>query len=170
MKTRGVFPLISQLPPLLGSLAILFLTACATTSSARGNEGPATDSVDVGYGTVDEEHVTGSVATVRGEDVRVVHDRTLADMLARVAGVRVVQLPGGGISVRIRGTSSILGSGEPLYVVDGMVMQSSPGGPPALDPNNIESISVLKDAGSAAIYGSRGANGVILIKTKRGSR
>ena len=91
-------------------------------------------------------------------------------MLSRVPGVRVIDRPGGGISVRIRGTNSCLGGEEPLFVLDGMVIQSAGAGLSGINPNSIESITVLKNAGETAIYGSRGANGVILIKTKRGSK
>ena len=85
-----------------------------------------------------------------------------------MAGVLVTELPGGGIRVRIRGSRSILGGNDPLYVVDGMVIQTIDGALYGINPHDVESISVLKDASSTAIYGSRGANGVILVKTKRG--
>ena len=80
-----------------------------------------------------------------------------------------MQAPGGGIAVRIRGASSFNGSNEPLYVLDGFPMTPGPGGAlTGINPYDIASIDVLKDAASTAIYGSRGANGVILIETKRG--
>jgi TonB-dependent SusC/RagA subfamily outer membrane receptor len=95
---------------------------------------------------------------------------TLAAMLARLPGVRVVNSTKlhGGIQVRIRGSSSFQGSEEPLFVLDGMPIPSGDGQIFSIDPNIIETITVLKDAGATAIYGSRGANGVILIKTKSG--
>jgi len=74
----------------------------------------------------------------------------------------------GGMTVRIRGATSFLGSEEPLFVIDGMVVQSADGALDGINPNTIESITVLKNADETAIYGSRGANGVILIKTKSG--
>jgi TonB-dependent SusC/RagA subfamily outer membrane receptor len=80
----------------------------------------------------------------------------------------VIRRPGGQISVRIRGPNSLNAGQEPLFVVDGMVAPPGTTGLGDLDPSSVESITVLKDAGSTAIYGSRGANGVILIKTKRG--
>jgi TonB-dependent SusC/RagA subfamily outer membrane receptor len=147
-------------------LALFHLTACATTRLAEEEEPPSNDAVDVGYGSTDKDHVVGSVSVVKREDTDVVNARTFADMLAKVPGVHVVQLPGGELRVRIRGTSSLVGGAEPLYVLDGMMLQSGDG-LTGLNPHSIESITVLKDAGATAIYGSRGANGVILIKTKR---
>lgn len=156
-------------PWLFGALALLFLTACATTRLAEEEEPSDDEAVDIGYGTANKDHIVGSVATVYGEDVQVVNPRTLAQMLARVPGVQATELPGGGIRVRIRGAGSFLGGEAPLWVLDGMVIQAGGRGLSGINPNNIESITVLKDAGATAIYGSRGANGVILIKTKIGS-
>lgn len=85
----------------------------------------------------------------------------------RFAGVRVIRVPGG-IAVRIRGASSLTGSNEPLYVVDGMEMVAGPGGAlTGINPADITSIEVLKDIGSISAYGVRGANGVVLISTRR---
>jgi len=87
----------------------------------------------------------------------------------RVAGVQVQQTsnaPGGGVSIRIRGGNSLQGGNEPLYVIDGFPIQNESG--PTINPNDIESIDILKDASATAIYGSRGANGVVIITTKRG--
>jgi TonB-dependent SusC/RagA subfamily outer membrane receptor len=82
-------------------------------------------------------------------------------------GVEVSRVASGGITVRIRGATSILGSSEPLFIIDGVKVQSGPGGLLFLDPNEIRKIEVLKDIGSTAIYGSEGANGVVIITTKR---
>lgn len=106
--------------------------------------------------------------TVTAEDL----DRSPGQPLERVlqnhvAGVMITQTPDGGISVRIRGATTINGSTEPLYVIDGLPIQPGPGGSlVGLNPHDIASIEVLKDAASLAFYGVRGANGVILIKTK----
>jgi TonB-dependent SusC/RagA subfamily outer membrane receptor len=84
-----------------------------------------------------------------------------------VSGVTVTRTPDGGISVRIRGQSTINGNTEPLYVIDGLPIQPGPGGSlVGINPHDIASIEVLKDAANTAFYGVRGANGVILIKTK----
>lgn len=89
-------------------------------------------------------------------------------LMGRVAGVSVTRTSDGGIAVRIRGTTSLYGNNEPLYVIDGLPIQPGPGGSlHGINPEDIESIEVLKDAVSTAMYGSRGANGVIIIKTKR---
>lgn len=86
----------------------------------------------------------------------------------RIAGVTVTRTANGGIAVRIRGQTSILGSNEPLYVLDGIPIQPGPDGSlSGINVYDIESIEVLKDAVSTAMYGGRGANGVIVIKTKR---
>ena len=104
------------------------------------------------------------------EEIRrqVSSDEPLEKVLqGRVAGVTVIRT-GEGISVRIRGGSSIYGNNEPLYVLDGMPIQPGPNGAlSGLNPYDIESIKVLKDAADTAMYGIRGANGVIVIKTKK---
>ena len=91
-------------------------------------------------------------------------ERTLA---ARFPGVTVSESSRGGISIRIRGVSSFMASNEPLFVVDGTPMSAGPGGGLALNAYDIATIEVLKDPSSTALYGMRGANGVIVIKTKR---
>ena len=146
--------------------------------------------VVVGYGQQRREAVTGSVAQVDAEQARVGVVANADQMVqGRVSGVNIVTSggePGGNVQVRIRGGTSLSASNEPLYVVDGVPIQNegaAPGGVGigginpslgrnplnSLNPNDIESITVLKDASSTAIYGSRGANGVILIQTKRGT-
>lgn len=157
---------IPNSPRHLGALGLLLLTGCALTRPPEEAAPSNAETVDIGYGSVQKDGVVGSVATERTEDQPVVNARTLANMLAKIPGVRVVELPGGNISVRIRGTNSFQGGEEPLYVIDGMVVQTG-GGLFGIDPSTVESITVLKDAGSTAIYGARGANGVILIKTKK---
>ncbi|HYN82858.1 MAG TPA: TonB-dependent receptor plug domain-containing protein [Gemmatimonadaceae bacterium] len=91
----------------------------------------------------------------------------LEDMFAgKFPGVDVYRVPTGGIKIRIRGASTVLGDTEPLYVIDGAKVQSGTGGLLFIDPGDILKIVVLKDIGSTAAYGSEGANGVILITTK----
>lgn len=125
--------------------------------------------VVVGYGTSRKKDLTGSVSSVKvagQEKTPVIGTAQLLE--GKVSGVQVTQnqsQPGGTVfSIRIRGTNSITSSSEPLYVVDGYAGADVA----SLDPSDIASIEVLKDASAAAIYGSRGANGVILITTKRG--
>lgn len=141
--------------------------------------------VVIGYGTVKKSDLTGSVVSVKADDLKAVPATSFDQALqGRAAGVQVTQLsgkPGAETSIRIRGTTSINAGNEPLYVIDGLLISSDGGdqntgvtlgpriGPlAAINPNDIESIEILKDASATAIYGSRGANGVVIITTKRG--
>lgn len=140
--------------------------------------------VVIGYGTVKKSDLTGSVSSIKSEELKAVPVTSFDQALqGRAAGVQVTQstgAPGGGTNIRIRGTSSVNASSEPLYVIDGMLVNSNAGemsiggrGPAisplsSINPSDIESIEILKDASATAIYGSRGANGVVLITTKRG--
>ena len=110
-----------------------------------------------------------SPTTVTSDEIARQPAASLEQLLAgRVAGVQVARAPGGGISVQIRGPSSFVLSNEPLFVVDGVPIAPGPGGTLSwLNPHDIASIEVLKDAASLAMYGVRGGNGVIVIKTKR---
>lgn len=124
--------------------------------------------VVVGYGTQEKKDLTGSVGSVSSEEIMKVPTTGLDQALqGRVAGVYVAQSqsePGGNITVRVRGSNSIQGNNDPLYVIDGFIG----GNIQTVDPSDIASIDILKDASSTAIYGTRGANGVILITTKTG--
>ncbi len=147
--------------------------------------------VVIGYGAVKKSDLTGSVASVKGETL----NQSLTSgvdqaLIGRVAGITAIQTsgqPGSSVSIRIRGTSSINGNLEPLYVIDGVPVSGNNGnvyemglgpvgggGKPTysplsgLNPNDIESVEVLKDASATAIYGNRGSNGVVIITTKRG--
>lgn len=108
-------------------------------------------------------------STVTAEDIRRTPNEPIETaLMGRFPGVEVARSADGGISIRIRGTTSILGSNEPLYVLDGIPIQPSQNGSlSGINPYDIESIEVLKDAVSTVMYGARGANGVIVIKTKR---
>ncbi len=125
--------------------------------------------VVVGYGTQKKSDLTGSVGSISQEEVQAVPTLSLDQSLqGRVAGVQVTQAnaqPGGAVSVRIRGGNSITAGNEPLYVVDGFI---GAGDLNSINPNDIASIEILKDASATAIYGARGANGVVLITTKSG--
>jgi TonB-dependent SusC/RagA subfamily outer membrane receptor len=130
---------------------------------------PENDSVEVGYGRQARRDVTGAISRIDGDAARQSTPTTLADMLeTRVPGLEVHRLRNGGVSVRIRGVRSLVSPGEPLYVIDGVPKQPpSDGILPDIDPRDIATIDVLRDAGSLAAYGSRGANGVILITLRR---
>lgn len=132
--------------------------------------------VVIGYGTQRKENVSGAISTVGSEaiDGRPVADVESA-LQGQIPGLQITSnsgRPGAGNSVRIRGTSSITGGSEPLYVIDGNIISTGIGGggnPLAtINPADIASVNVLKDASAAAIYGARAANGVIIVTTKRG--
>lgn len=139
----------------------------------------------VGYGTQTRKTMTSRTSSVKAEEIANVPVTSSDQLLqGRASGVQISNTsgePGAGVSVKIRGTSSISGSSDPLYVVDGIPIQSSNlsqlgvGGATTnpiadINPADIESIDILKDASATAIYGSRAANGVVLITTKRGKR
>ena len=150
------------------------------------------ETVVVGYGTAKRSDLTGAVGSVTGEQIKSsVFTNFDQALQGRVAGVQVTQnsgAPGGAASIRIRGANSITGSSEPLYVIDGIPFQGDGSGVSgfdwaggangqnrvnplaAINPNDIVSIEVLKDASASAIYGARAANGVILVTTKRGKK
>lgn len=125
--------------------------------------------VVVGYGTMRKSDLTGSVSTTKGKDIiKQQSFSALEGLKGKAAGVNIFTntgQPGGEMRVIIRGISTINASASPLYIVDGVAMQDFN----LLNPNDIESIEVLKDASAAAIYGARGANGVIMVTTKRGN-
>lgn len=145
--------------------------------------------VAIGYGVVKKKDVTGSVTTLSTEDFNVGVSTSPTDLIqGRVAGVNIVTNggePGAGVSVRVRGANSIRSGQEPLYVVDGIpldITDVQPGGASTtgvgsaaaknplnfINPDDIESMDILKDASATAIYGSRGANGVVIVTTKKG--
>jgi TonB-linked SusC/RagA family outer membrane protein len=123
--------------------------------------------VAIGYGTTKKMDLTGSVSSLSAKDIaKQPSTRVLESMQGRVPGVditRVSGTPGSGIKIRIRGANSINANNDPLYVVDGYV-----GGDISdINPSDIESLNILKDASATAVYGSRGANGVVIVTTKR---
>ena len=123
----------------------------------------------VGYGTMRKSDLTGSSSTTKGSEILKMQGfNALEGLKGKAAGVNIFNntgQPGGEMRVIIRGISTINASSSPLYIVDGVAMTDFQ----FLNPNDIESIEVLKDASSAAIYGARGANGVIMVTTKRGN-
>src|SRR6187431_1681757 len=146
--------------------------------------------VVVGYGTVKKSDITGAVSSLKKSDFNIGANVSIDLMIqAKSSGVQINQTssePGGGLSVKIRGQGSLNAGSEPLYVIDGLPIDNSnllsgsggeagtgsnlnPRNPlNSINPNDVESIEILKDASATAIYGSRGANGVILISTKKG--
>lgn len=132
---------------------------------------PDTQALDevvvIGYGTVKKRDLTGAVASMKNEDVTVAPTSNVMEALqGKIAGMDIVKSSGQvgeDVSILLRGSRSIYGSNEPLFIIDGI-----PGSYSQVNPSDIESVDVLKDASSTAIYGSAGANGVVIINTKRG--
>ncbi|MDX1547026.1 MAG: TonB-dependent receptor plug domain-containing protein [Rhodothermales bacterium] len=136
------------------SLALLLLaTLAAGCSGSRGSSEPPADDPDLTAADIEQRPT-----------------RSLQDLLVeRVPGVTILEGPGGSLKVRIRGQSSFRGDDAPLFVVDGLPVEPERDGSlPGLPISEIESIRVLKDPADTALYGVRGANGVIVVKTKRG--
>jgi TonB-dependent SusC/RagA subfamily outer membrane receptor len=154
--------------PLLAGLAALTAAGCGGNRAELDPE-PESEQVAVGYGTRDSRDLTGAVGSIdaeRDEQPRVTRVEEMLE--GRLAGVQVVRT-GNGYSVRVRGGSTVIGNGEPLFVIDGVPLSNPiPGQALAgINPADVARIDVLKDAGAAAIYGSKGGNGVILITTRR---
>ncbi len=123
--------------------------------------------ISIGYQRIRKSDVTGAIASVKAEELNLSAPKLSQALVGKVAGVQVMQTSGApydGTKMRVRGMGSINAGSDPLYVIDGYPAGNNLN----INPNDIESIDVLKDAASAAIYGSRGAGGVVLITTKRG--
>ena len=129
------------------------------------------EKVAVAYGTADKKSFTGSMATVKAEEIQNKQTTDVAKALeGSVSGVQIstsTGQPGESSSIRIRGIGSINANSNPLIIVDGVPFAGSLS---AINNNDIESVNVLKDAASSALYGARGANGVVIITTKSGAR
>ncbi|GAA4813040.1 TonB-dependent receptor [Litoribaculum gwangyangense] len=131
----------------------------------------------IGYGTQKKKDLTGSVASVSSKDFQKVPVTNVEGLIAnKLPGVQITPTsgkPGAGSSILIRGGSSLSATNDPLFIIDGVPIEGFNGGPgflSQLNPNDIESFTVLKDASAAAIYGSRASNGVVIITTKKGSQ
>jgi TonB-dependent SusC/RagA subfamily outer membrane receptor len=167
MLTNWRVPRPARLP---GLVALLAAAGACSHGGAQpaGSPGPEPENqIQTGYGSEPRSTSTAAVSTVRSTDIQTQRPTSLQEMLERVPGVTVVRLSGGGFSVRIRGIRTVNGDNEPLFVVDG-VARTGPGfsaSLEAINPLTIDRIDVLKDAASLAMYGSRGANGVIVITT-----
>ena len=152
------------------ALGFALIPACGGTATMPDAQPTPQDQADRGYGEPPEDQVAGAVASLKSEEESGGHFATMVDMLrGRVAGLQIGESPSGEITVRIRGDQSLYFNKEPLLVVNGVPV------PPysfsttlrTMNPQDVQSIQVLKDVGSTAIYGSRGAHGVILISLKR---
>ncbi len=149
--------------------ALVLLGGCARAGSEPPQQ-PAPDSVSIGYGKQPRSDVTGAVQSVK-PDSAAARYTTVVDLLeGRVPGLQVIRLASGQIQLRIRGTTSLIGNNEPLVIIDDQLIATDgiTSALQAIAPSEVDHVDVLKDAGSTAIYGSRGANGVIMIFTKRG--
>jgi TonB-dependent SusC/RagA subfamily outer membrane receptor len=152
----------------------LVAAGCATRPAASplrlDAAAPSNAPVALGYTTQPARDVTAAVGSVDVESSGMEHFTRMEDMLTgRVAGLEVLRRPDGQFSLRVRGTASVLGSSEPLVVIDGMSINSDGADVLAgLSPRDVQRVDVLKDAGATAIYGSRGANGVVVVTTRRG--
>jgi TonB-dependent starch-binding outer membrane protein SusC len=136
-------------------LTVGLLTVLGAGCASRGKTRPS-----------DAEAASPNVSTVTSKEIERSPGELDKALTGRFSGVIVSRMPDGGIAVRIRSAASAYG--EPLYVIDGIAIEPGPSGSlSGINPNDIESIKVLKDAAETSIYGSRGANGVILIKTKK---
>lgn len=166
-----------QVIPRIATLALAALLGAACGGNASGEQpspeegqAAAEDSVSVGYGTQRADRVTGSVASMSEEQINRSRASRVEELFqGRLAGVVVTRTPDGGYMVRIRGAGGFTTDGEPLFVVDGTPLTVMRPGHTldGINPADVARIDVLKDAASASIYGSRGANGVILITTRR---
>jgi len=144
------------------------ITGSVINITLRNNDKSLEEVVVVGYGTVKRKDITGSVATVKSDALAAIPVSSVAEAITgKLAGVQVTTTegsPDAEVKIRVRGGGSITGDNKPLYIVDGFPVESIND----IASSDIEDISVLKDASSTAIYGSRGANGVILVTTKKG--
>ena len=162
-------------PTLAAVLAAVLLAACGAARSTPATTPPAeptppADTAARGADARPDRYSTGAATTLTERELDNLRVARVEELLqGRVAGVQVIRTPDGDYSVRIRGTHTFTGNDEPLYVVDGMPLQGRRLGSAliGIPPQEISRIEVLKDAGATAAYGSLGANGVIVITTKR---
>jgi TonB-dependent SusC/RagA subfamily outer membrane receptor len=162
--------------PIARGTSALFVTLASTsvacgTGRSSPSVAPAPDSVSVGYGRQARTDVTGAIGTISEKDLDGMRVSRVEELIqGRIAGVYVIRMANGDFSVRVRGAKTFgIGSDEPLYVVDGMPLMTGSlrNALMGIAPQDIARIDVLKDAGATAVYGAKGANGVILITTKR---
>jgi len=155
----------------LGASPLLLLTALAACHPEPVAYSPqpvaSLEEVSIGYGTQTRRDMTGAISSANDLQMSAqTHSRVEEMMVGRFAGVDVTNV-GGNYQIRIRGNRSIMGNNDPLVVVDGVVLTEGVSALSMISPSDVARIDVLKDAASTAMYGSRGANGVILIKLRR---
>lgn len=170
MRLRG---LGRGVPAVLLGGAVLALAGGCRTVEGEGVEAPAParDSVEVGYGRQPADRVAGAVESMEVEPEEAARASRVEQLLeGRFAGVDVVRLPNGRYTIRIRSAASPRSQAEPLFVVNGVPLLGGSDPLAGINPQDVARIDVLKDAASASIYGSRGGNGVILIRTRSGGR
>jgi TonB-dependent SusC/RagA subfamily outer membrane receptor len=155
-----------RLPYRVGFVVFGVLAACSHQRQPTVETTPVPASAD----STEGRNTYGATQALEAKDLKAERAQSVEELIqGRFAGVQVIRLPGGGFSLRIRGAGSLMSSSEPLYIVDGIALPPAPGGAlVGVDPRDIERIDVLKDVSTTSSYGVRGANGVILIKTKRG--
>jgi TonB-dependent SusC/RagA subfamily outer membrane receptor len=165
---------IHPMTTLLVGLVSIVSSACASGHVAPPGEaaepaGPVEDSISTGYTHEARKDFTGSAGTLTARDMEHTRVSRLDQLLqGRIPGVEVTRRPNGEFTIRIRGTHTFLGNDEPLVVIDGMPIRvGAMSALASIPPDDVARIDVLKDAGSTAIYGSDGANGVIIVTTKR---
>ncbi|MDB4908560.1 MAG: hypothetical protein JWO05_3344 [Gemmatimonadetes bacterium] len=164
----GIAPAVA-----LAAVVAAMTVGCGSAPSTRPAPARAAqDSIATGYAKTTREANTSAIGSLSSKDIDAMRVTRIEELIqGHMAGVQVVRTSNGGFSLRIRGASSLGygGDAEPLYVLDGMPMQSTDLGNvlDGVSPYDIARIDVLKDAGSTASYGVRGANGVVLITTKR---
>lgn len=166
---------VARSPLTRWAVGLLSALACSV-AQPRSTPEPraAQDSVQIGYGAAPRHRVTGAVSSLTAEQLDLLRVARVAELIqGRVAGAQVYRDATGELSIRIRGAQSFMpGGADPLLVVDGMPLVGRRLGSllDAISPFDIARIDILKDAGATAAYGARGANGVILITTKRANR
>ena len=152
----------------MAAAVIVTLPACGRPGRLAPVADP--DHADVGYGTRAERDITGAVSSLSPGEVSVARPLAIEDLLrGKIPGLQVIRRANGQTAFRLRGTQSMLQEQEPLVVVDGVPLRSGSVATAlsGLTPEDVERVDVLKDLASTAIYGSRGAGGVILIRTRR---
>ena len=152
------------------TLAVL-MAGCGSSSGEGVASGPALepDEFSLGYTIENRRQSTAAVSSITEEQISQTRTGRIQEILRRVPGVQVFNRPDGSFSIQIRGARTFTGSNEPLFVINGVIVQDigTFSAADAINPADVERIDVLKDASSLAMYGSRGANGVIVITTKR---